>query len=163
MEFRFFWWILGSGRCPSGETSKFCFRWPSGEPEIIFLGPDQALGQLRIFFCKSTICLYSRETWPMFHMFEKIRLSKKLEYSTSSERCATPWYIETCALRIYFYVRSVKLHFGEFPKLTFQAASWSLLFSAPAVCFMMPVGRPDTVACWETRHCYLRTEDTVPC
>ena len=62
-----------------------------------------------------------------------------------------------------FCVTRAKLHFGEFSNLTFQAVSWSLLFSAPAACFMMPVGRPDIVACWETRHCYLWTEDTVPC
>ena len=138
--------MLGSGRCPSGDTSKFCFRWPSGEPEMIFLGPDQAPGQLRIF-CKSTICVYSGETLPIFHISEKTQFPKKLEYSTSSERCATPWYIETCALRIYFYVRSVKLHFGEFSKLTFQAVSWSLLFSSSAACFILPVGRPAIVTC----------------
>ena len=30
---------------------------------------------------------------------------------------------------IYFYVTSVKLHFGEFSNLTFQAVLWSELFS----------------------------------
>ena len=158
MNLRVFLWVWGSGRCPSGETSRFCFRWPLGEPKMIFLGPDQAPRQLRIFL--STMFIFSRESRPMFHIFEKTWLSKKLEYSTSSERCATPWYIETCALRIYFYVRSVKLHFGEFSKLTFQAVSWSLLFSAPAACFMMPVGRPDIVPCWETRHCCLLGDQT---
>ena len=87
------------------------------------------------------------------HISEKTQFPKKLEYSTSSERCATPWYVETSALRIYFYVRSVKLHFGEFSKLTFQAVSWSLLFSAPAVCFMMPVV--------ETRDCCLLGDQTL--
>ena len=112
-----------------------------------FEKPRSGTGTITHFVCKSTICLYSKETWPTFHIFEKTQFPKKLEYSTSSERCATPWYIETCALRIYFYVRSVKLHFGEFSKLTFQAVSWSLLFSAPAACFMLPVGRPDIVTC----------------
>ena len=125
--FDFFPWILASGRCPSGETSKFCFSWPSGEPEMIFKSPDQAPGQLRIFLDQRLFISW-REHRPIFHIFEKIRFSKKLEYSASSERCATPWYIETSALRIYFYVRSVKLHFGEFSNLTFWAVSGSLLF-----------------------------------
>ena len=35
---------MGSGRCPSGEISKFCFRWAPGEPEMILKCPDQAPG-----------------------------------------------------------------------------------------------------------------------
>ena len=146
--FEFFRWILGSGRCPSGETSKFCFRWPSGEPEMIFKSPDQAPGQLRIFLDQRLFISW-REHRPIFHIFEKIRFSKKLEYSASSERCATPWYIETSALRIYFYVRSVKLHFGEFSNLTFQAVSWSLLFS---------------LGCLQARHSFIFPRNTTrPC
>ena len=39
----------GLGGVPAARPQKFRFRWPSGEPEMIFKSPDQAPGQLRIF------------------------------------------------------------------------------------------------------------------
>ena len=42
--FVFFCWILASGRCPSGEISKFRFSWAPGEPEMTLQCPDQAPG-----------------------------------------------------------------------------------------------------------------------
>ena len=126
---------------------KILLQMAFGRARDDFSRSRSGTGTITHFFVISDMFIFSSESRPIFHISEKTRLSKKLEYSTSSERCAASWYVETSALRIYFYVRSVKLRFGEFSKLTFQAVSWSLLFSAPAACFMMPVGRPDIVPC----------------
>ena len=64
--FNFFDWILGSGRCPSGEISNFYLRWAPGEPEMIFLSPKGAPGHWIVHIAMSYVhkrksCLFSKE------------------------------------------------------------------------------------------------------
>ena len=128
---------MGSGRCPSGETSKFCFRWPSGEPEMIFLCPDQAPGQLRIF-CMSRICLYSRErVGPCFTFSRKSDFQRNLNIPLHQKDGQHKFIINPESF-IDFYVTRVKLHFGEFSNLTFQAVSWSQLLSKSHATLKVP-------------------------
>ena len=124
MEFRFFLWLLGSGRCPSGETSKFCFSWAPGEPEMIFKSPDQAPGQLRIFFRSTTFYMPERAN-TYFHVFKKSNLQNDLNIPLHQKAAHRNFIINGFSFA-EFCVTRAKLHFGEFSNLTFQAVSWSL-------------------------------------
>ena len=53
--------VLGSGRCPNGEISKFRFRWPSGEPVATFLDPKQAPGHWIVHNADIVICVHRRD------------------------------------------------------------------------------------------------------
>ena len=125
--FAFFRWILGSGRCPSGEISKFCFRWAPGEPEMIFKSPDQAPGQLRIFFVNQRVFISPREQPPIFTFFKKSNLQNYLNIPLHQKAAHRNFIINGFSF-VEFCVTRAKLHFGEFSNLTFQAVSCLLLF-----------------------------------
>ena len=82
----------------------------------------------------------------MFHIFKKSDFQNDLNIPLH-QKVAQHKFIINGESFAEFYVARDTLHFGEFSNLTFQAVSRSLLFSAPAACFMLPVGRPDIVAC----------------
>ena len=94
---------------------------------MIFKSPDQAPGQLRIFLDQRLV-IFSREQTPIFTFFKKSNLQNDLNIPLHQKVAQRNFIINGFSFA-EFCVTRAKLHFGEFSNLTFQAVSWSRLFS----------------------------------
>ena len=113
---------------------------------MIFKSSDQAPGQLCMFFCKSTTFYISERANTHFHFFfKKSNLQNYLNIPLHQKAAHRNFIINAFSFA-EFCVTRAKLHFGEFSNLTFQAVSWSLLFS---------------LGCLQARHSFIFPRNTT--
>ena len=94
LNFTFFLLDFGLREVSQWRDLEILLQMAFGRARDDFSKPLSGTGTITHLFVNNTSFIFSRESRPIVHLFEKNQFSKKLEYSTSSERCVMPWYVD---------------------------------------------------------------------